>query len=127
MVHGCKMHDAPPSNPRQSYTHARRPYTHSDHTHTRVAVSRVPRVSRALHVYTQPPPDLPTLAASADGASTSSGPSVDEEAVSALMLKDKIIDDYEEVVKVFQAKIKKMDTLMYVPVALQPSFDSVIA
>ena len=43
------------------------------------------------------------------------------------MLKDKIIDDYEEVVKVFQAKIKKMDTLMYVPVALQPSFDSVIA
>lgn len=35
-----------------------------------------------------------------------------DEIVSALTLKDKIIDDYEEVVKAFQVKIKKMEALM---------------
>jgi len=53
-------------------------------------------------------------AGKADTESTSSGPSGNhqDEIVSALTLKDKIIDDYEEVVKAFQVKIKKMEALM---------------
>jgi len=48
----------------------------------------------------------------ADSDSTGSGPAEKQEELSALMLKDKIIDDYEEVVKAFQVKIKKMEALM---------------